>query len=63
MFADGAGDRALAPGGLSAAYLAYAVVGPAIVWLAHADNIDRLIHGTERKFDFATLRGRGAGES
>ena len=54
---------ALAPGGLPAAYLAYAFVGPAIVWIAHADNIDRLLHHTERKFDFATLRGRSAGES
>jgi len=52
---------ALAPGGLPAAYLVYAFAGPAIVWLAHADNIDRLLHHTERKFDFATLRGRGAG--
>ena len=33
------------------------LVGPAIVWVAHADNIDRLLHGAERKFDFAMLRG------
>jgi hypothetical protein len=38
--------------------LAYAVIGPAIVWIAHADNIDRLRHGTERKFDFGMLRGK-----
>jgi glycerol-3-phosphate acyltransferase PlsY len=49
---------ALSPGGLPAVYLGYAFVGPAIVWLAHADNIDRLLHGAERKFDFAMLRGK-----
>ena len=26
-----------------------------------ADNIDRLIHGTERKFDLGMLRGRSGG--
>ena len=40
------------------AYLIYAVTGAAIVWLAHADNIDRLLHGTERKFDLGMLSGR-----
>ena len=40
------------------AYLIYAVVGVAVVWLAHADNIDRLLHGTERKFDLGLLSGR-----
>ena len=40
------------------AYLIYAVTGAAIVWLAHADNIDRLLHGTERKFDLGLLNGR-----
>jgi glycerol-3-phosphate acyltransferase PlsY len=40
------------------AYLIYAVTGAAIVWLAHADNIDRLLHGTERKFDLGLLSGR-----
>jgi hypothetical protein len=29
-----------------------------LIWIAHADNIDRLIHGTERKFDLAMLSGR-----
>lgn len=47
-------------GAVPPAYLAWAVVGPALIWLAHADNIDRLIHGTERKFDL-TLLGRGGG--
>jgi hypothetical protein len=26
--------------------------------MAHADNIDRLIHGRERKFDFGSLAGK-----
>jgi glycerol-3-phosphate acyltransferase PlsY len=43
------------------AYLLYAVVGVGVVWLAHADNIDRLIHGTERKFDLGLLIGGGGG--
>jgi acyl phosphate:glycerol-3-phosphate acyltransferase len=43
------------------AYLVYAVVGVAVVWIAHADNIDRLLHGTERKFDLRMLGGRSSG--
>ena len=39
-------------------YVIYAAVGAAFIWLAHADNIDRLIHGTERKFDLGMLFGR-----
>ena len=39
-------------------YVIYAAVGAAFIWLAHADNIDRLIHGTERKFDLGMLLGR-----
>jgi acyl phosphate:glycerol-3-phosphate acyltransferase len=42
--------------------LGYAAIGAATVWIAHADNIDRLAHGTERKFDFAMLRGGRAEE-
>jgi glycerol-3-phosphate acyltransferase PlsY len=55
---------AIANGPISGAYPLYAVAGAALVWLAHADNIDRLIHGTERKFDLRSLGGRGgaAGE-
>ena len=34
------------------ALLVFGVAGAAIVWLAHADNIDRLIHGQERKLSF-----------
>jgi glycerol-3-phosphate acyltransferase PlsY len=39
-------------------YVAFAVVGAAFIWLAHTDNIDRLIHGTERKFDLGMLAGK-----
>ncbi|HEY6057087.1 MAG TPA: glycerol-3-phosphate 1-O-acyltransferase PlsY [Candidatus Limnocylindrales bacterium] len=30
-------------------YLAYAIVGPLLIWLFHLDNIQRLLAGTERK--------------
>lgn len=46
---------AVASGAVPPAYLAWALVGPALIWLAHADNIDRLLHGQERKFDLALL--------
>ncbi len=46
-------------GTVPAAYLLYAVAGAAVVWIAHADNIERLLHGTERKFDLSLLSGRG----
>jgi len=39
-------------------YVLYSAVGAALIWLAHADNIDRLLHGTERKFDLGALAGR-----
>jgi glycerol-3-phosphate acyltransferase PlsY len=39
-------------------YVLYSAVGAALIWLAHADNIDRLLHGTERKFDFKLLAGK-----
>ncbi len=39
-------------------YVLYSAVGAALIWLAHADNIDRLIHGTERKFDLDLLAGK-----
>ncbi len=50
-------------GSVPAAYLVYAVIGAAVVWIAHADNIDRLLHGTERKFDLGLLSGRSGGSS
>ncbi len=36
-------------------YVIYSAVGAALIWLAHADNIDRLIHGTR-----AQVRPRAA---
>jgi glycerol-3-phosphate acyltransferase PlsY len=49
---------AMAAAAVPPQYLVYAVIGPALIWVAHADNIERLIHGTERKFDLGMLRGR-----
>lgn len=54
---------AVASGAVPPAYLVWAAVGPALIWLAHADNIDRLLHGKERKFDLEMLGGRGRGGS
>jgi glycerol-3-phosphate acyltransferase PlsY len=42
-------------------YVIYSAVGAALIWMAHADNIDRLLHGTERKFDIGMLAGRRSG--
>lgn len=39
-------------------YVIYSAVGAALIWLAHADNIDRLLHGKERKFDLDLLAGK-----
>jgi acyl phosphate:glycerol-3-phosphate acyltransferase len=50
-----------ANGSISVAYPIYAAFGAALVWLAHADNIERLRAGTERKFDLGLLSGRGPG--
>jgi glycerol-3-phosphate acyltransferase PlsY len=52
---------AVATGWVAPAYLVWAAVGPVLIWLAHADNIDRLLHGTERKFDLGLLGGRRHG--
>jgi acyl phosphate:glycerol-3-phosphate acyltransferase len=46
---------AVASGTVPPAYIVWAAVGPALIWLAHADNINRLLHGQERKFDLALL--------
>jgi glycerol-3-phosphate acyltransferase PlsY len=56
---------AMANGPISGAYPLYAMAGAALIWLAHADNIERLLHGTERKFDLRMLVGRtgSGGES
>ena len=48
----------VANGAVPPAYLVYAAVGPALIWLTHADNIERLVKGTERKFDLSLLRRR-----
>ena len=50
---------AVASGAVPPAYLVWGAAGPALIWLAHADNIDRLLHGTERKFDLGLLSGPG----
>ena len=47
--------RMQTPDGLSIWALAYSIVGPALVWIAHADNIARLRAGTERTFDAGAL--------
>ena len=52
---------AVAQGWVPPAYLLWAAVGPALIWVAHADNINRLIHGQERKFDLGLLAGRRGG--
>jgi glycerol-3-phosphate acyltransferase PlsY len=44
-----------ANGSISVAYPLYTAAGAAVVFLAHADNIERLVHGTERKLDLALL--------
>ena len=48
---------AVASGWVAPAYLLWAAVGPILIWLAHADNIERLVHGKERKFDLGLLTG------
>ncbi len=54
---------AVAQGWVPPVQIAWAAVGAAIIWIAHADNIDRLLHGKERKFDLGLIvggPGRGA---
>ena len=45
-------------GATAPASLVYGVGAAIIVWLAHADNIDRLLHGRERKFSFGDRESR-----
>jgi glycerol-3-phosphate acyltransferase PlsY len=52
---------AVAQGWVPPAYLLWAAVGPVLIWIAHADNIERLLHGKERKFDLNLLGGRRQG--
>jgi glycerol-3-phosphate acyltransferase PlsY len=44
-----------ANGTVPVAYPVGATLGVALVWLAHADNIHRLLTGTERRFDLDML--------
>ncbi len=44
--------------GTPLSYVLYAAVGAGLIWLAHSDNINRLLHGTERKFDLGLLAGK-----
>lgn len=44
--------------GTPLSYVLYAAVGAGFIWLAHSDNIDRLLHGKERKFDLSLLADR-----
>ena len=53
----------VANGSIPSAYLVYAAVGPLLIWFTHADNIRRLLHGTERKFDLGMLSGRRSSRS
>ena len=52
----------LSTGAIGWGEVAYATVGAVIVWVAHTDNIGRLLSGTERRFDVAMLRGKRADE-
>ena len=52
----------MAPG-TPLSYVLYAAVGAGLIWLAHSDNIARLLHGTERKFDLGMLVGKRTGGS
>ena len=51
----------VADGQLSPIYIVYTVAGVVLIWLAHADNIDRLVHGRERKIDLGSFTGRSSG--
>jgi glycerol-3-phosphate acyltransferase PlsY len=39
-------------------YVGYVCIGVVFVWIAHADNIERLRNGTERRLDIGLLLGR-----
>lgn len=47
----------VATGGANPAYLVYGVAGGLLIWLAHTDNIDRLLHGRERRLRFSRDEG------
>jgi acyl phosphate:glycerol-3-phosphate acyltransferase len=48
-------------GWLPGEWLVYALPGTAVVWVAHRDNIERLVAGTERRFDARRAADPGAG--
>jgi len=48
---------AVVTGAVAPAFAAYAVAGTALVWLFHADNIQRLLAGEERRIEWS-MRGR-----
>jgi acyl phosphate:glycerol-3-phosphate acyltransferase len=50
-------------GWLEPEWLIYVVPGLAIVWIAHRDNIERLLAGTERRFDPGSSRPPSPPES
>lgn len=52
---------AVAQGWVPPAYLVWAAIGPVLIWIAHADNIQRLLQGKERKFDLNLLGDRRQG--
>jgi glycerol-3-phosphate acyltransferase PlsY len=48
--------RATSGASIDIGFAAYAIIGPALVWIAHADNIARLRNGSERRFDVEMLQ-------
>ena len=48
--------RATSGVSIDVGFAAYAIIGPALVWIAHADNISRLRDGSERRFDVGMLQ-------
>jgi glycerol-3-phosphate acyltransferase PlsY len=52
---------AVAAGTLPAAFAVFAVAGTATIWLFHADNIQRLLAGEERRIEWG-MRGRPGGQ-
>jgi glycerol-3-phosphate acyltransferase PlsY len=48
----------LTQGSVPAPYWVYATVGPALIWVAHWDNLVRLRRGEERRLDIGLLTGR-----
>ncbi|MFV2064383.1 MAG: glycerol-3-phosphate 1-O-acyltransferase PlsY [Chloroflexota bacterium] len=50
-------------GWIDAAWLIYVVPAISIVWIAHRDNIRRLLEGTERRFEPGNRRSTSTSES